>query len=558
MKRLLTIAGSDCSGGAGIQADLKTFSAIGCYGMSVITACTAQNTCGVKKIVALDPSFVVDQMEAILSDIGCDAIKIGMLFSEEVIAAILPFLKGPVVLDPVMFAKRGERLFHGGFTKLAEKVTLLTPNLDEASALVGYEVNDHETMEKAAKEIGFRSVLIKGVGQDVLAHEGKIWWFKSPTIETKNTHGSGCTLSSAIACFLAEGSSLIKAISQARAYHQRALKTAPSIGKGQGPLRHFHRLKIAIIGGGIIGLASGWQLLKKGHKVDLFERHFVGKGASFAAAGMLSLYAEPELQSLYEEAFAYYPCFLSQLQQDCDEKIEMQGPGTLYVSLDQYDTEWIKRKVKCGKWLSKEEALQKEPFLSPKIQGALFVEEEKQIDNRKLLKCLTKAFLKNGGSLHEEMEIKKEDLTFFDRVISAQGCHNENVWPNKGQILSLKMQEFKIQHVIYTPRVYLVPKEEGILRVGATSEDVGFDQSVKAGAILELLKWGQEVLPSIVEMNFSEVISAFRPASQDRHPLIGPEKTPGHYVATGHGRAGILLAPYTACKISEMIDENIS
>lgn len=558
MKRLLTIAGSDSGGGAGIQADLKTFAALGCYGMSVITACTAQNTLGITNVMAMPVSFIVEQLGAVLQDIGADAIKIGMLFSEEILEAIVPFLKGPVVLDPVMFAKRGERLFQGDFSKLAEKVTLITPNLEEASALVGYEVKNEEQMEKAVREIGFKSVLIKGLGNDVLYHQRQIMWFRSKKIETQNTHGSGCTLSSAISVFLAEGMNLTKAVSEAKRYHNSALQRARPIGKGYGPLHHFHKLKIAIIGGGIIGLSTGWQLLKKGHDVHLFERQKVGSQTSYAAAGMLSLYSEPELQSLYEEGLNFYPSFLKELREDVQEKIDLQGPGTLYLSLDQNDTALLRRKLKKGVWLSQEEVLEKEPLISPKVQGGFFVEEEKQIDNRRLLTLLVKAFLKCGGNLYEECKIKKEELYFFDRIIEAIGSASDKTWPNKGQILTLKMHPFNIQHVVQTPRIYLVPKGDGTLRVGATSEDVGFDRSIKAGALLELLKGGYEILPAIEEMDFQEVISAFRPATEDRHPIIGPTDIPGHYVATGHGRAGILLAPYTAYKIGEMIDEHLS
>ena len=261
--RALTIAGSDNSGGAGIQADLKTFSALGCYGMSVITALTAQNTLGVNGIQELSPGFVAQQIESILDDVGVDAIKIGMLFNTPVIEQVAECLRAldatPIVLDPVMFAKSGDRLLQEDAvsalrTELLPMATVLTPNIAEAAALLDHAIDSPQDMENAARDLcalGPQAVVVKGgnlsgnESNDCLCIGGDaVHWLKQKRIATHNVHGTGCTFSSAIAAFLARGVSIEDAVHQAKVYLTGALKAGAerTLGKGKGPVLHFHQL----------------------------------------------------------------------------------------------------------------------------------------------------------------------------------------------------------------------------------------------------------------------------------------------------------------------------
>ena len=259
--RALTIAGSDNSGGAGIQADLKTFSALGCYGMSVITALTAQNTQGVKGIQEIDPQFIEKQMNSILDDIGVDAIKIGMLFNTPVIKIVAKCLREikecPIVLDPVMFAKSGDRLLQEEAiesikNELFPLATIITPNIPEAEALLGCSIESFESMQQAAvdlNKLGPRAVVVKGgalsacTSDDCLVIEGsEPQWLKQERIDTKNLHGAGCTFSSAISAFLARSYNLEDAVKEAKTYLTQALIAGAdkNLGHGKGPVMHFY------------------------------------------------------------------------------------------------------------------------------------------------------------------------------------------------------------------------------------------------------------------------------------------------------------------------------
>ena len=260
--RALSIAGSDSGGGAGIQADLKTFAALGCYGMSAITAVTAQNTLGVRAIAPVPVEVVSAQIAAVLEDIGADAIKIGMLFSAELIRAVAESLRPwadriPVVLDPVMVAQSGDALSRDDFAEalqgeLLPLACLMTPNLPEAEKLLGRPVRA-EGMETAVRdlaELGCANVLLKGghlAGEDCedllfLGKEQRLVRLPGKRIPTRNNHGTGCTLSSAIAAGLARGLPLIDAVVQAKSYLTAALQAgaAMQIGQGHGPVWHFH------------------------------------------------------------------------------------------------------------------------------------------------------------------------------------------------------------------------------------------------------------------------------------------------------------------------------
>jgi hydroxymethylpyrimidine/phosphomethylpyrimidine kinase len=262
--RLLTIAGSDSGGGAGIQADLKAFSACGCYGMSAITALTAQNTLGVTDIHPVPIPFLEAQIRAVLDDIGVDAIKIGMLHSREVIECVARLLKEyecqRVVLDPVMVATSGDPLIQDdAITAMKEVlfpvVRLITPNIPEAQLLLGREINTTAELRDAAHDLAAGhslAVLLKAghltgeTLQDVLVSEsrGKEDEFVHDRLDTQNTHGTGCTLSSAIAAYWGKGLEMAQAVRKAEEYLHAAIASGAgySLGKGHGPVHHFHVL----------------------------------------------------------------------------------------------------------------------------------------------------------------------------------------------------------------------------------------------------------------------------------------------------------------------------
>ena len=259
MKTALSIAGSDCSGGAGIQADIKTMTMNGVYAMSVITALTAQNTTGVRAILESTPDFLKQQIDAVFEDIYPDAVKIGMVASSELIHVIADRLKfynaGNVVVDPVMVASAGSSLIkqEAVRTLLKELLplsTLVTPNIPEAQVLSGRMIEDKEDMLAAAKWIGDRyhcAVLLKGGhsindANDLLYAGGEIRWFEGKRIDNPNTHGTGCTLSSAIASNLAKGFTLHESVQSAKEYISGALAAMLDLGKGSGPMNHAFQL----------------------------------------------------------------------------------------------------------------------------------------------------------------------------------------------------------------------------------------------------------------------------------------------------------------------------
>lgn len=256
--RVLIIAGSDPSGGAGIQADIKTVTALGGYASTAITALTVQNTTGVQGVHDVPCEIIAGQIEAVLTDIGTDAIKTGMLANTSVIESVLESLDAhgdpglPFVVDPVMVATSGDRLLDTKAietvkTALVPRATLLTPNAPEAAALTGIEVEDMDGQRAAGEaliEAGARAVLVKG-GHidggdiiDVLVTRNGVRLFTRPRLKTRHTHGTGCTLASACAAFLAQGLSVDRAVEQAGDYLHEALQHAPGFGKGAGPVGH--------------------------------------------------------------------------------------------------------------------------------------------------------------------------------------------------------------------------------------------------------------------------------------------------------------------------------
>lgn len=257
---ILTIAGSDSCGGAGIEADIKTISALGCYASVAITAVTAQNTLGVRSICKVTPDVVADQIAAVMDDLHPQAIKIGMVNDAETIRAIATTLcrypLPPMIIDPVMVSTSGSRLMEPDALSLFQATllplsTLLTPNIPEAELLAGRPIHGLEDMKAAARQIqqmGPKAVLVKGGhGQgrektDLLLIDGSFHTFSSATISTRNTHGTGCTLSSAIASFVARGQGICEAVASAKAYLYEALRAGAdvSVGEGHGPVNHFY------------------------------------------------------------------------------------------------------------------------------------------------------------------------------------------------------------------------------------------------------------------------------------------------------------------------------
>ena len=260
--KVLIIAGSDSSGGAGIQADIKTVSSLGSYEMTAITAITSQNTNGVHSIFNVSPTEIAKQIEFTSKDIKPDAVKIGMLSNTNVIKTVIKSLSKikvkKIILDPVMIAKGGTRLIDKKSIKILrdkfiKKTTLITPNIPEAEILTNQKITSKEDMINAGKKllkIGAKNVLIKGghlkskVVYDILLEKNKIFIFKNEKIKSKNTHGTGCTLSSAIATYYSCGKSLKRSCEIAIKYVNQAISNAPKFGKGHGPINHLNSINI--------------------------------------------------------------------------------------------------------------------------------------------------------------------------------------------------------------------------------------------------------------------------------------------------------------------------
>lgn len=260
---ILTIAGSDSGGGAGIQADLKTFSALGCYGMSAITALTAQNTVGVTGIYPVEPDFVTSQINAILSDIGADAVKIGMLSTSEIIKVVAEALKkhkvSKLVLDPVMMAKSGDKLLQDDAIEalveyLFPLASVITPNLNEAQILTDLTILTRDDMLKAGQKLltfGCQSVVVKGsffrddnLPDLYICQDSGHLWLESERIDTINNHGTGCTFSAAIAAFMGLDNSVLESVKSAKKYITEAITCGAKyqLGTGKSPVHHFYNL----------------------------------------------------------------------------------------------------------------------------------------------------------------------------------------------------------------------------------------------------------------------------------------------------------------------------
>ncbi len=347
-----------------------------------------------------------------------------------------------------------------------------------------------------------------------------------------------------------------------------------------------------VIGGGIMGLAIGWRLLCEGaERVEIFEAGEAARsGAAWVAAGMLSPRAEAGFEDLdiYEDgvkSLDLYPQFLDELRNDVGElvpKLDRSGALVLATNADevreldrQYD--FRKRAKIPAERLSGDATREREPLLSTKVTASLWLEQEAQINNRQLCLALKDAFIQRGGVLREHCKISEilsggghaTAVRFNDEEMAAEtitvaaGAWSSTikglvpsipVRPVKGQMIGLRMTpQSRLKQPIRAPRVYLAPKDDGRLLVGATAEEAGFDPRIIAGSIMELLHYAWEIVPAIYELEIEETLASFRPATRNHRPIIGKSEIENLYYATGHWRHGILMAPLTAYKISREI-----
>ena len=355
--------------------------------------------------------------------------------------------------------------------------------------------------------------------------------------------------------------------------------------------------KILIIGGGVIGLGIGWQLAKSGASVTIYEQAKAGRAASWAAAGMLAPLAEahteePELLKLGCQSLAVYPQWVQELEADAEMSIGYRVEGTLIVGLEPDDTHQLRHLYASQQdlgldveWLTGRAAREIEPALSPRVTAAIRCESDHQVDNRLMVEALGRAYQRYGGVLCESSNVERivtesevvtgvqtqESFQAADVIILAAGCWSAQieglpdailppVRPVKGQMLALQMEDgITIKNVIRTVRaryptsVYLVPRTDGRLIVGATSEEMGFDTRLTAGGIFELLRGAWEAVPGIYELPLLETWTGLRPGSRDNAPILGKTPIENLIYATGHYRNGILLTPITAYEISKLI-----
>jgi glycine oxidase len=349
---------------------------------------------------------------------------------------------------------------------------------------------------------------------------------------------------------------------------------------------------IAIIGGGVIGLSIGWRLALAGASVAVFERGATGRGASWAAAGMLAAGSEVEpgegaLFGLLRRSQAMWPAFAAEIAAACGIDVRLRQEGTLSVALNADELGRLRQTYALqqslgvvSRWLSRAEALALEPYINPRLTGAILVEGDHQVDNRLLAEALKLCLIGAGGVLHEhigDVSLKTHNgrvigveaggvFTRSDTVVLAAGAWSaeiaglpENarppVRPVKGQMLKLAMDPAAplITRTLWTQKAYIVPRIDGALLVGATTEECGFDAALTAGGMLSLLDSVWRVLPGVEELPLIETWAGFRPGSRDDAPILGATDVDGLILATGHHRNGILLTPITAATIADLI-----
>ena len=352
------------------------------------------------------------------------------------------------------------------------------------------------------------------------------------------------------------------------------------------------RPRIAVIGGGVIGLGIGWRLAAAGCAVDLFERGAAGHAASWAAAGMLAAGVETEpgeipLLALTRESQRRWPAFAEELRDASGIDVELRTEGTLELALTGDDLRQLRFSYEFQRslgialeWLTPAKARRREPHLGASLAGAVLSPGDHQVNNRRLVEALAAAFARAGGRLHENEAVTAVEITgaraggvrlsdrihAADVVVLAAGAWSREisgippearppVRPVKGQLLALRMDRASplVAHVIWAPGVYLVPRLDGRLILGATVEERGFDPSLTAGGALSLLEAAWRALPAIDELPIDEMWVGFRPGSPDDAPVLGPSPVEGLVLATGHHRNGILLTPVTADEVSRSI-----
>ena len=357
--------------------------------------------------------------------------------------------------------------------------------------------------------------------------------------------------------------------------------------------------RVLIVGGGAIGLAIGWRLARAGSAVVLFDRGRVGHSASWASAGMLSplsevQFEEEDLLHLGLKGLAVYPEFVGELEAETGCCVGYRRDGVLLVGITQDDLEYLKFRYRYQRdlglsvtYLSGDEARKREPHLSAQVSAAVWCPGDHQVDNRRLVMALKKGLVAAGGEVFEEMAVDEllidgtrvrgvrvgEEIFEGDTVVLASGCWSRlipglpdcarpPVRPVRGQIMRLVMTEdFALNTMVWYSRVatstvaYLVPKDNGHLVLGATSEEMGFDDDVTAGGLFELLRAAWEVVPGVYDLPMVESTAGLRPGSRDDAPILGETPVEGLIMATGHYRKGILLMPLTALSIAEVILE---
>lgn len=349
--------------------------------------------------------------------------------------------------------------------------------------------------------------------------------------------------------------------------------------------------KIAVIGGGVTGLSTAWQLSRVGHKVSVYERDQFGQAASYAGAGMLAPQAEAkfeeeDLMKLGQLSLGWYSEFLSQLAFDGGDDIDFDECGTVLVGINRDDTDQLKRLFRFREslnlkieWLTGSEARDKIPALSPRVTAGMWLPLDAQIDHHHLLESLLVVLRKQGQSLYEksqvtdiknrsdgawEVQVNQDQKEAHDGVVIASGAWSKmfqkttqsydfGLRPVKGELLALSQNDsLPLETMVRTPRAYMVPKGDGSLLIGATSYEQGFDHRPSAGGVKDLLQFGYEALPAIYDLPLQAIRVGLRPATEDNSPLIG-ESQPGLYWATGHYRHGFLLSPLTAYTIKALV-----
>lgn len=348
---------------------------------------------------------------------------------------------------------------------------------------------------------------------------------------------------------------------------------------------------VVIVGAGIVGLSIAARLLRAGCGVELFDSAEAGKGASHAAAGMLAAGVEVEpgeewLLPLCLESQRLWPSFAAELEALSGERVDYRAEGTLVIALNRDDAEALRQRYEFQRslglslsWLSGAQTKEREPFLHPRTVASVASAHDTQVDNRKVVFALRKLVHSLGGAIHEGKAVTSIDIEAgrargivvdeqhvrADVVVLAAGAWSRRiaglpldlpVRPVKGQMLSLRMsaEEPLLRHVVWAPKSYLVPRLDGRLIVGATTEEKGFDTSLTAGGVMALLEAAWRALPGIEELPIDELWTGLRPGSRDDAPILGPfPGVDGLIVATGHHRNGILLTPITAETISQLI-----